>query len=224
MLRRLTCALLAALLLTAATGGMADAAELRFGPELTASGWTAVAYPGIRPADFRADGPATLDVTTDASAGMLWRTTDPGLQGARRASWRWRADDGVKPTDLSRRGKDDRILGIYFVFGRNHDIGLTPIRMLGSSSVTTLVYVFGGDKPRGTITTSPHMRERGKFIVLRPADAAKRTWHEETVDLARDFARAFDVTARLLIGIAIASDSDDTRGRNRASISNLTVE
>jgi len=214
---------LVALFLTLAIGGGA-ANELRFGPDLTASGWTVVAYPRIRPAAFRARDPATLDVSTDASAGMLWRAIDGPLQAARRASWRWRADEGVKPTDLSRRGEDDRILGVYFIFGRERDIGSSPMGILGSSTVTALVYVFGGDKPRGAIIPSPHMGGRGKFVVLRAGDATKRTWHQEAVDLTLDYARVFDRTAPLLIGVAIASDSDDTRTRNRASISNFNVE
>ena len=216
-------ALLAALFLAIAVGGGA-AAELPFGPDLTASGWTVVTYPGIRPAAFHANGPSKLDVATDAAAGMLWRAIDPSLHTARKASWRWRADEGVKPTDLSRRGEDDRIVCVYFIFGHERDIGSAAMRMLGSSSVSALVYVFGGNKPRGAVIASPHMGERGKFIVLRPGDAAKSTWYEESVDLAADYARAFGRTAPLLIGVAIASDSDDTRGRNRASISNLTVE
>jgi hypothetical protein len=215
--------LLAALFLAVSTGGGATT-ELRFGPDLAAAGWTAVTYPRIRPAVFRAPDPRTLDIMTDAAAGMLWRAVDPPLHRSRRARWRWRADEGVKPTDLSRRSFDDRILCVYFIFGRDRDVGLSAMRMLGSSSVTVLVYVFGGDKARGSVVASPHMGDRGKFVVLRAAEAAKRTWHEEAVDLPRDYARAFDRTPPLLIGVAIASDSDDTRGRNRASISQLTVE
>ena len=216
-------AILTALFMACAAAGVATAAELRFGPDLTAAGWTVVAYPRIRPATFRAQGSATLDIATDASAGMLWRRIDSSLHGARRAGWRWRADEGVKPADLTRRGADDRILGVYFIFGRDRDSGSAAMRMLSSSSVTALVYVFGGDKPRGTIIPSPHMNERGKFVVLRAGDAAKRTWYDESVDLAADYARAFGRSGPLLIGVAIASDSDDTRGRNRARISNFIV-
>lgn len=214
----------AALFLASAAGGVAKGAELPFGPDLAASGWTVVEYPLIRPATFSGRDATTLDVITDTSAGLLWRAIDPALHAARNASWRWRADEGVKPTDLTRRGGDDRILGVYFIFGQQRDIGTTPIRMLSSSSVTALTYVFGSDQPRGTIVASPHMGERGKFVVLRNSNAAKGTWHSETVDLAADYARAFDQRVPILIGVAVSSDSDDTRARNRATLSNLTLD
>jgi hypothetical protein len=221
---RLMRAVLAALLLASAGGGVAAAATLQFGPDLTGSGWTVVEYPGIRPATFRGRDPVTLDVVTDASAGLLWRPVERPLHTARKASWRWHVDEGVKPTDLTHRGADDRILGLYFIFGLERDIGATPIRMLSSSSVFALTYVFGSGQPRGAIIASPHMGERGKFVVLRNGDAAKGTWHSEAVNLGDDYARAFERRTSLLIGIAVSSDSDDTRGRNWATISNLTLD
>ncbi|HLA20507.1 MAG TPA: DUF3047 domain-containing protein, partial [Pseudolabrys sp.] len=84
--------------------------------------------------------------------------------------------------------------------------------------------VFGGDRPRGTVIASPHMGARGKFIALRAAGAPKRVWHDENVDLAGDYARAFSRTMPPLIGVAISSDSDDTRARNRASVQAMVVE
>jgi hypothetical protein len=47
------------------------------------------------------------------------------------------------------------------------DTAQGPLAMLGSPSVSGLVYVFGGDTPRGEIVSSPHMGARGKFVVLR---------------------------------------------------------
>jgi Protein of unknown function (DUF3047) len=216
-------AVLTALFLIFATaGGAAD--ELYFGPDLTASGWTVVKYPRIRPAGFRARDPDTLDVATDASAGMLWRALTPELRDVHKAKWRWRADAGVGPSDLAIKGADDRILAVYFIFGREQDIGAAPMRMLASSSATALAYVFGSDKPRATIVPSPHMGDRGKFIILRPANTAKRTWYDESVDLLGDYAQAFNHTLPIPIAVAISSDSDDSKGRNRASISKFAVE
>jgi hypothetical protein len=64
--------------------------------------------------------------------------------------WSWWVDEGVPPTDLTKRGADDRVLGVYFVFGEVADPQKGPLSLLGSSSITALVYVLGGDKPRGT--------------------------------------------------------------------------
>ena len=186
-------------------------------------GWTAVAFPGIAPARFAAIGAGTLSVATDSGAGLLWHP----LSGERRqpatARWRWRVEQGVAATDLTRRGADDRILGIYFVFGDKPARTGSAMELLASPDVTTLVYVYGGDLPRGSVVASPHMGARGKFVLLQSATAARQVWFDESIDYSADYARAFGRPMPQLIGIAISSDSDDTRALNRASIQNLII-
>lgn len=214
--------LITALLIAASFPAPAAIAEvLRFSPGLP--GWTAVAFPGIAPARFTASGEDTLLVATDSGAGLLWHPL-PGTAGqTRRARWRWRVEQGVAATDLAQRGADDRALGVYFVFGDRPAGASSAMDLLASRSVTALVYVFGGDKPRGSVLPSPHMGARGRFVVLRPAASAKQVWFDETVDLADDFARAFGRALPPLIGVAISSDSDDTRARNRAGVQGLVI-
>ena len=54
------------------------------------------------------------------------------------------------------------------------DAAKGPMALLSSSSVRTLAYVFGGDRPRGSVLPSPHMGQRGKFIILRRADGPRQ--------------------------------------------------
>jgi len=218
MPRRIIAALLIAACL-AAPPAMAEA--LRFEPGLP--GWSAVAFPGIAPARFTAAGDDTLLVATDSGAGLLWRPLSGATRQTRIARWRWRVDEGVAATDLTQRGADDRALGVYFVFGDRPAGTSSAMELLASPSVTTLVYVFGGDKARGSVLPSPHMGARGKFIVLRPAATPKQIWFDETVELAADYARAFGRAMPALIGVAISSDSDDTRARNRAGVQGMVI-
>jgi len=204
-------------------GTLALAEELAFGPDLHQAGWRTVTFPGIAAASFKATGRTSLEVSTDSGAGLLCRILDRSQWQARKARWRWRVRQGAPATDLTTRGVDDRALGVYFVFGVGEDAGKSPTALLGSSTVTALVYVFGGDKPRGRVLPSPHMGERGKFIVLRPAEAQKSVWFDEEVDLAGDHMRAFARPASLLLAVIVMSDSDDTRTRNRADIDGLTL-
>lgn len=196
---------------------------LNFGPDLSSAGWTVVSFPGVPPASFKATSTAKLEVSTDSAAGLLWRPVSSALSRARTAQWRWQARESVPATDLSKRDADDRVLAVYFIFGAAADATKSPLVLLRSSSITALVYVFGGDKPRGSVLSSPHMGTRGKFIVLRPANAKKGVWFEESVDIAKDHRRAFDVPPALLVAVAISSDSDDTRMRNRAELDTLRI-
>jgi len=38
--------------------------------------------------------------------GLLWNAQPVRLRAARRASWSWRADAGVGPTDLAKKGRN----------------------------------------------------------------------------------------------------------------------
>jgi hypothetical protein len=60
--------------------------------------------------------------------------------------------------------------------------------------------------------------------VLRPADAPRRRWFDERVDLNADHLRAFGGGPPRLLAIAVSSDADDTRGRNRARLRNLVLD
>jgi len=201
----------------------AAAEPIDFGPDLREAGWTVVSFPGIAPAAFKASSRETLSVVADSAAGLLWRTASVAEARAGTARWRWRVAEGAPATDLTRRGADDRALALYFVFGAAADHGKPPLALLGSSSVTALAYVFGGNSPRGVVLPSPHMGKRGKFIVLRDARARKGVWFEERLDIRADYQRAFGKAALLLLAVAISSDCDDTRTRNRADVSALAL-
>jgi Protein of unknown function (DUF3047) len=205
-------------------GASAIAEDLVFGPDFQRAGWTPVSFRGIRPASFTVVGEGGMEVTADAAAGLLWRALGSASRHGRVARWHWRVDEGVPPTDLTKRGVDDRALGVYFIFGERTDTAQGPLAMLSSPSVSALVYVFGGDRPRGEIVSSPHMGARGKFVVLRPADTRKGEWFEERVDIGKDYARAFGRPPPLLLNVAISSDSDDTGMRNRARIEALAID
>jgi len=215
---------LTAFVLALTISGSAHGEAVNFGPDLAAAGWSVVTFPGITPASFKANGAGAIDVTADAAAGLLWRATKERTPSITKAQWSWQVDEGVPPTDLTRRDKDDRALAVYFIFGASADRAKGAMAVLSSPSVKTLAYVFGGDKPRGSILPSPHMGQRGKFVILRSADAPRRQWLNESVDLVADHARAFGQEPSLLLAVAISSDSDDTRGLNRARLRDLRMD
>lgn len=168
---------------------------------------------------------ASLDVTSEGTVSMLWRRLAPSQWGATTAEWEWSVNRSVPVTDLTRKGGDDRNLALYFVFlprAEAERIGADgSIRALLSSEVArVLVYVWGGGNARGDVLPSPYLDARGKTIVLRPAGTGS---HVETVDLARDYARAFGSPPETLVGLAVSADSDDTDSAVEATVSRLEV-
>ncbi|MGY6569911.1 MAG: DUF3047 domain-containing protein [Salinarimonas sp.] len=210
---------------------LAQAAGLRvpFGPDLAGQGWEHMTFRRIPPTEYAAAGPNELAITARASSSLIHRPLPETAFDLRRASWRWRVDEGVPATDLSQRGGDDRAIAIYFAFAPESErpraaAGRTNLRrLLISGSGYILVYVWGGAGAPGTIVPNPYTRGRGVYLIQRPASSGTGQWQSERVDLAADHQRAFGQPSGILVGLAIASDSDDMDGLNRARIADLTI-
>lgn len=164
-------------------------------------------------------------VASDGTVSLLWRRLPGADWSARRADWRWSVDQSVPPTDLTRKGGDDRDLSLYFIFmpkavaEANRDAGIR--QLLGIEEARVLMYVWGGNHARGAVLPSPYLGARGKTVILRPAGTGS---HSETVDLARDYRRAFGSAPTSLVGLALSADSDDTDSRIRARIADLSLQ
>lgn len=164
-----------------------------------------------------------LDVVSDGTVSLVWRPIDGALRQATRAMWRWRVTEGVRPTDLTRKGGDDRNLALYFVFvDEATAAGLTggnARKLLGNPNTRALIYVWGGDHATGSILPSPYHPGLRTKVLQTGSDGT----FSESVDLAADFRRAFGTEPGVLVGLGISSDSDDTDGRVRASVADLQL-
>jgi hypothetical protein len=212
---------LAALL--ALSAPVAALGPVAFGPDLAANGWDEITFRGRTPAEFSADGASGLRVETESGVSVLWRALPPAFGPATTAGWRWRVDAGVAATDLGSRGGDDRSLALYFVFADDPGSVRETPRTLRAAMRRgrALIYVWGGDAPRGSVIASPSMLGRGQMLIARTDPTGG--WQSETVDLAGDFRRVFGREPGPLMGIGVSADSDDTAGRTDARIEGLTL-
>jgi hypothetical protein len=182
-------------------------------------------FPRRTPARFTAQGPNTLSIIADRAVAVLWRPMRLAEDKAATAQWRWRVDRSVGPTDLSRKGGDDRAVAIYFAFSdaaepsKPIDLGNT----MQSGQAKILMYVWGGGAPKNSFLPAPYIGENARTIVLKSAGDPIGNWHSERVDLSADYRKAFGAAAPALVALAISSDSDDTSGVNTASIADLVV-
>lgn len=166
-----------------------------------------------------------LGLVSDGSVSIAWARVGRDDWEADGASWRWTVEQSVPPTDLSLKGGDDRNISVYFVFVPE---SLAPgleganIRsLLGNDDVRIVQYAWGGNHARGQVIPSPYgPRGQGVTVALRQASTGT---YSESVDLAADYARAFDGEKGALIGLAVSGDSDDTNSVIRAVLGQLTL-
>lgn len=169
---------------------------------------------------------ASLFYTYLVSALKRWRRFPPW----RPAQWRWRIIDAVDGSDLYRKSGDDFPARVYVLF--DYDLGRLPFltrwklrfaRLAYGDSVpgAALCYVPAGQVARETIVPNAYT-ERVRMIVVDD-DAIDKGWRVFERDVVRDFEAAFGEPAPRIIGIAIATDTDDTGETARTWFGDLTL-
>ena len=187
---------------------------------LSRAGWKKLSVPGKAPAEFAMEETGSIRIVAQNAVAFLYRPIEDGLEGKSRLAWRWRVDQAVARTDLSKVGEDDRSLAVHLVFPveskslsfwERFDLSLTRL-MAPPLAGKLLTYVWGGTQARGASLPNPHFEENGAIIVLRSGDEPTGRWVMEEIDFMADFRRAFGYTPPPPIFMAISSDSDDTAG------------
>lgn len=198
--------------------GAAQAGEIRFD-----SGWREQRFSLFSGNRF-GRGAAALDIRSEGAVSLLWTALPEPLWPRRGASWDWRVGQSVPPTDLTRKGGDDRNIALYFLFLPEEVARAAQGRgvraLLNHPEIRVLMYVWGGAQARGAILPSPYLGARGRTVVLRSAGTGAA---REEVDLARDHLAAFGTPARSLVGLAVSADSDDTASAIDAQLSGLRL-
>jgi hypothetical protein len=206
--------------------GMAGGGAFKFGPDLVASDWRYMSFPRRPGVAFTAHGEDTVIVQTNAGVGVLWHPVPRKVSKASKARWRWRVTKGVGPTDLTKKGGDDRTLAVYFAFTDEKvavkDIDLMDL--LRHKRGEVLMYVWGSGVKPGTMLPLPYFGGRGRTVVKRAANTKSGVWFDEKVDIRGDFRRAFGRAPGRLVAIAVSSDADDTGGLNVAAVADLCVK
>ncbi len=165
-----------------------------------------------------------MGISSADSVSMIYRPVPRGHWQADKATWDWAVSQSVPATDLTTKGVDDRNISLYFVFvdpdQADRLANASARRIFGNESMRTLVYVWGGDYPRGTVLDSPFQPGQMMMLPLRKAGTGA---FRESVDLAADYRRAFGAEPGVLVGLAVSADSDDTNTAVTARLANLDI-
>lgn len=201
------------------------------GPDLQAAGWRELGVSGKPGNRFTGQADGVIEVASSSSVSRLYRPIEVDLDATPVLTWRWRVDDPVPPTDLTRKGEDDTAITLYVGFpwdpGRASFMErLTRPLVEGYAGEDApgrvLAYVFGGAHQRGEVVASPHLGSAGFMRVLRPAESPTGEWFEERVDLAADYREAFGEDPPDPAQIAISADTDDTGSSSRGFVARLS--
>lgn len=166
----------------------------------------------------REDGVTVLRADAERSMSGLVRNLRVDLSRYPLLRWRWKVAAPLTTADMMTRKGDDYAARIYVLF--DYDINRLPVAdrvqlklaraILGTElPAAALNYVWDNRYPIGTLKPSAYT-DRARLIVVESGHAKAGRWMTETRDLARDFRAAFGEDPPDVIGVALATDTDNT--------------
>jgi hypothetical protein len=191
------------------------------------SRWQHYRLPGKQATQFeysREDGRHALAVKATSSASMLRRKVriDPGELGSVRFSWK--VPELIAAADMATREADDSPVRVILAFEGDRtklsarDSTLSELAMVLTGEempYATLMYVWCNKREPGSVITSARTG-RVRAIVMESGPKKLGQWLDYERNIRADYERAFGEAPGALVGVAIMTDSDNTRSTARA--------
>jgi hypothetical protein len=193
----------------------------------TRAAWVHYPLPGKAAARYRYarnDGRHTVAAEASSAASMLRLPVrvEPQELGAVRFSWK--VPQLLARADLGRRDAADSPVRLILAFEGDRASWSARDSLLSelTRAVTgeempyaTLMYVWCNERPAGTVIRNART-DRIRKIVLESGPGKLNRWLDYERDIRADYERAFGEKPGALVGVAIMTDSDNTRSDARA--------
>lgn len=189
--------------------------------------WEPVAIPGKAHTAYRKiqhDGRISVLAESEGSASMLrQRLRVPSAQLGR-LQFVWQVDQLIDGADLRERDASDAPARVVLAFdgdrstfsARNAMLNELTRALTGEDMpYAMLMYVWSNDLPVGTVVINQRT-DRIRKIVVDSGPQNLRRWVQHDRDVGADFERAFGEAPGMLQGMAVMTDSDNTRAYARA--------
>lgn len=214
----------------AGTGGSGweDASAIGASPAgLQSPAWEHYKLPGKKPVQFtpvRVDGREALQATAVSAASAMRKRVRVEPHALGRLRFSWKVPHLVDEADIGLKEADDAPVRVVLAFegDRSHfsprDALLSELtRALTGEELpyATLMYVWCNRRPAGTVVPNPRTSRIRKLVLESGAGSLGR-WLEYERDIRADFRQAFGEEPGALVGIAVMTDSDNTRSTARA--------
>jgi hypothetical protein len=192
-----------------------------------AAGWTHFPLLGKAHTRFqyaRKDGRDAMGATAASSASMLRQQVriEPADLGSVRFSWK--VPELIVQADLARRDAADSPVRIILAFEGDRsrlstrDASVAElVRTLTGEEMpyATLMYVWCNQRSPGTVIKSPRS-DRIRKLVVESGSARLDQWLDYERDIRADYVQAFGEPPGALVGVAIMTDTDNTRSTAQA--------
>jgi hypothetical protein len=169
-------------------------------------------------------GRTVLSASSKTSASGLAVKLRPRQANNLWLQWEWKALSAIPEADNAERYNDDAPLRILVAFDGNKSklplkekMNFEMANLISGQEMpyATLMYIWSGKSPVDTIIANAHT-SRIKMIVVDSGWENLGSWHKHQRDLTADYKRAYGEAPGEIIGIALLTDTDNTKSEARA--------
>lgn len=196
-------------------------AAFKPGPDGLPEGWKLFRINEKVPATkFTMSEPAVLHAQASNSMAGVLRKQRVDLAKTPVLCWRWKVKASVAQADLLTKAGDDYAARIYVFYdvpaaqlGFSDRLKIKLAKSLYGADIPTaaLNYVWDNKQPVGTLRANAYT-DRTRMLVVESGNAKAGQWLGEARDVKQDYLAAFGSEAPDVVGLAIATDTDNTHG------------
>lgn len=199
---------------------------LHFSPKDQAQ-WEVVTLPGKLRTAFkleRRNQRDALSAHAQASASMLRQRLNVPADQLGRLQFSWQIDNLLAEADMGERDGEDSPVRVILAFEGDRSRFSAKNTLLSDLTealtgeplpYATLMYVWCNRRPVDAVIVNPRTDRVRKWVV-DSGPAHIRQWRQHERDVRADFEKAFGEAPGALVGMAIMTDADNTRGTVRA--------
>lgn len=189
--------------------------------------WQTYHLPGKKPTLFSPvamDGRSAVLAVADSSVSLLRQQLHVPSSELHKLRFSWKVPQLIETADMAQRDGDDSPVRLVLTFEGNRANWTAKNTMLSELSqlltgeelpYATLMYVWCNQRAPGSVIHNPRT-DRIRKIVVESGSANLNQWLDYERDIKTDFARAFGEAPGALLGVALMTDSDNTRSKTRA--------
>ena len=179
--------------------------------EMNLDGWEKKLFDGETQYSIKSEEEYSyLYASSMQSASALYKKIKVNIHETPYLNWRWRIDKALSKLDEKDRHGDDYAARVYVVF----KTGYTPL------SAKALNYVWSSNDVSNTYWPNAYTK-KAIMIPLRSNQDKTHTWQYEKVNIKDDLMKYFDKTPKHVDGVAIMTDTDNSKGFAGASYGDI---
>ncbi len=163
-------------------------------------------------------GVVVVKATSNAAASGLTKEVKIDPKEYPIVRWRWKVENVLKTSDVNTKQGDDYPARLYITFEYDPDkVSFGKMAkykagklIFGDIPIAAINYIWDAKAAVGTLVDNAYT-DFAKMIVVESGAQGVGVWKDEERNIYEDYKKAFDGEPPMINGVAIMSDTDNTK-------------